>query len=63
MLRPSKSELNRAFGTDNLDKVVEFILVNGKADLSSSGIKISNKEKEKAYEAHSRKHVEHTRVL
>jgi ribosome maturation protein Sdo1 len=61
MLRPSKNECNRAFGTDNIDKVVEFILVNGNLNTSSSGVKVSKKEK--AYAAHSRKQVEHTRAL
>jgi ribosome maturation protein Sdo1 len=32
MLRPSKSERNTAFGTDNIDEVIEFILVNGKME-------------------------------
>ena len=63
-MRPSRSELDQAFGTSNIDKVIAFILTNG-----SFGKRTKKKgpskptKKEKALAANSRMHVPHSRAL
>mmetsp|Transcript_44863 Transcript_44863/g.65932 ORF Transcript_44863/g.65932 Transcript_44863/m.65932 type:complete len:117 (+) Transcript_44863:72-422(+) len=57
LFRPSKTELETAFGTNNADKVVEFMLDNGKLRVRSQ--RHGNK-KEHKNNTHSRLHVEHS---